>query len=302
MDYKIMNQFPIKDYLAEMGIYPTKDKGYYGMYHSPFREDKDASLKVDYNKNLWIDFGCNEGGTLIDLVMRIENCSNGEAMRLLEQKLSRTDPFSFQENNIHSSGKEQESAIQITTVTTLNAPPLLNFLGRRGINAELAQHYCKEVHYSVNDKPYYAIGFQNNSGGWVLRSEYFKGCTSMDAKTLFNTGNNKETCLIFEGFTDFLSYLVLKGEKEPKQNAIILNSVINLSKVKNELAICLTIYAFLDNDEGGKRAIQELRTICKDVQDMSPHYAKHKDLNDYLCSRSAPKPAMKKKPGRGLKM
>ena len=45
------------------------------MYHSPFREDKDASMKVDYNQNLWIDYGTGEGGTIIDLVMRIDNVS-----------------------------------------------------------------------------------------------------------------------------------------------------------------------------------------------------------------------------------
>ena len=80
MESKIINQFPIRDYLAGSGIYPAKDNGFYGMYHSPFREDRNASMKVDYNKNLWIDYGTGEGGTLIDLVMRIENCSNGRAM------------------------------------------------------------------------------------------------------------------------------------------------------------------------------------------------------------------------------
>ncbi|KAA6323708.1 DNA primase, partial [termite gut metagenome] len=79
MDSKIINRFPIRDYLAGSGIYPAKDNGYYGMYHSPFREDPDASLKVDYNRNLWIDYGTGGGGTLIDLVMRMENCSNGKA-------------------------------------------------------------------------------------------------------------------------------------------------------------------------------------------------------------------------------
>lgn len=196
----------------------------------------------------------------------------------MEQKLSGADSFSFQGNNIFNSEKKGESAILIKNVITLNTPALFNFLNKRSINAELAQRYCKEVHYSSNDKPYYAIGFQNNSGGWVLRSEYFKG------------------------FTDFLSYLTLKGEKKPKQNTIFLNSVVNLPKVKNELNACRTIYAFLDNDEGVRKAVQELRTICKDVQDMSVHYAKQKDLNDYLCSRSTFKPAMKKRKGRGLKM
>jgi len=302
MDYTTINKFQIKNYLAEMGIHPAKEKSYYGIYHSPFREDKDASMKVDYNKNLWIDFGSNEGGTLIDLVMRMEKCSNGEAMRLLEQKLSGNASFSFHGNNIPNTKKEQKSTMQITKVTELNAPALLDFLNKRSITNGLAKQYCKEIHYSVNEKPYYAIGFQNNNGGWALRNSLFKGCTSMDITTLFHNDNNKETCLIFEGFTDFLSYLVLKKENAPKHNTVVLNSVINLPKVKNELSAYRTIYAFLDNDESGRMAVQELRKFCKDVRDMSVHYTKQKDLNDYLCSRSAPKQVAKKKPGRGLKM
>lgn len=95
MDYKIMNQYPIKDYFWQEWVSTQPKTRYYGMYHSPFREDKDASMKVDYNKNLWIDFGSNEGGTLIDLVMRMENCTNGEAMRLLEQKAVENTLFFF---------------------------------------------------------------------------------------------------------------------------------------------------------------------------------------------------------------
>lgn len=69
--YNEANKISIKAYLANRGIHPIKDHGYYGMYRSPFRDDTNASLKVDYNKNLWIDFGSNDGGTMIDLVMRI---------------------------------------------------------------------------------------------------------------------------------------------------------------------------------------------------------------------------------------
>ena len=41
----------------------------------------------DHDKNLWIDYGAGEGGTLIDLVMRMERCDAGEAMRQLELSL-----------------------------------------------------------------------------------------------------------------------------------------------------------------------------------------------------------------------
>lgn len=80
--YNEANKISIKAYLANRGIHPVKDHGYYGMYRSPFREDNNASLKVDYNKNLWIDFGSNDGGTMIDLIMRINRCTLNDAMQI----------------------------------------------------------------------------------------------------------------------------------------------------------------------------------------------------------------------------
>ncbi|KAA6340917.1 DNA primase [termite gut metagenome] len=82
----ILNTILIKNYLAEMNIHLIKTYGYYGMYHSPLREEHDASFKVDYTKNLWKDFGNNEGGVLIDLVMHMEHCSFHEAVGKLEKK------------------------------------------------------------------------------------------------------------------------------------------------------------------------------------------------------------------------
>lgn len=298
MDYKTINQFSIKDYLASMGIYPAKDKTYYGMYHSPFREDKDASMKVDYNKNLWIDFGSNEGGTLIDLVMRMESCSNGEAMRSLEQRLSGRLSFSFHGNNTLE-GKEAEPAIRITGVAPLSSQPLIDYLRERKINIDIAKFHCKEINYSVNGKPYFAIGFPNDTGGYELRSKYFKGCTS---KAVTSHTYSQSSCQLFEGFMDYLSFLTMKNWQRSPVDVIVLNSLANLPKVENTLAGYNSVALFLDNDEAGKRAVQSLRPVCKEVLDMSTYYGKYKDLNDYLCSRPVPKQAPKKKPGRGMKM
>jgi len=74
------NSISIKDYLARMNIHPKKDKSYYGMYLSPFRAEFIPSFKVDYRKNLWYDFGSGEGGTMVDLVMKINSCTFREAM------------------------------------------------------------------------------------------------------------------------------------------------------------------------------------------------------------------------------
>lgn len=75
MTYKEANNISIKDYLNSLGIQPVTEKGSYGMYRSPLREDNTPSFKVDYNANLWCDYGTGEGGTLIDLVMKQNGCN-----------------------------------------------------------------------------------------------------------------------------------------------------------------------------------------------------------------------------------
>jgi len=300
MNYKEINRFPIREYLAGLNIHPAKERGYYGMYHSPFREDTNASMKVDYDKNLWIDYGSNEGGTLIDLVMRIENCSNGRAMQLLEQHLSGTHSFSFQGNDtLNREKNESEPVIQVTGVSSITSAALIDYLRERKINIDIAKFHCKEINYSVNDKPYFAIGFSNDAGGYELRSKYFKGCTSKD---ITSQKNGQDSCQLFEGFMDYLSFLTMKNWQRSPVDVIVLNSLANLSKITNTLAGYKSVALFLDNDEAGKRAVRNLRSVCKEVIDQSVYYANHKDLNEYLRSRSAPKQAVKKKPGRGLKM
>lgn len=284
MTSKEINQYAIREYLAHLNIYPAKDKGYYGMYYSPFREDHNASMKVDYNKNLWFDYGIGLGGTLIDLVMRIENCYNGEAMKLLEKHISGLPSFSFHRNyDNYKPQIKQEPAINILNVTVLTNPALLQYLKERIINIEIAKEYCKEIHYSVNGKHYFAIGFQNNAGGYDLRNSYFKGCTNKDITT--HSGNDKDICLVFEGYIDYLSFLSLKDFKSANQDIIVLNSVANLFKGMDFIQSHPKVYTYLDNDEAGKYATNQIKSACNSVVDQSPKYSEYKDLNDLLCGK-----------------
>lgn len=297
MDAKTINKFPIKKYLAGRGIHPAKDKGYYGLYHSPFREDNTPSMKVDYDKNLWIDYGAGEGGTLIDLVMRLERCDAGEAMRLLEQRIAGTTYVSsFIGKKL--TPPERAHSIIVEDVLPLENPALLSYLKERGIDLDTARGHCSEVHYRVADKSYFAVGFRNDAGGWELRNRYFKGCTSK-ASTTQNGGY--PTCLVFEGFMDFLSYLTHKRNPNPSHNIAVLNSVTNLSKVVPFIASHELVYAYLDNDEAGRRATAELERSCSNstIVDQAYHYREHNDLNDYLKSR---RPVKEHKQSRGRKL
>ena len=96
MTYQEANNINIKDYLESLGILPVVDKLYYGMYHSPFRQDDTPSFKVDYGVNLWCDFGTGEGGSLIDLVMKQHDCNAYGAISRLEHGYYSADTFSFQ--------------------------------------------------------------------------------------------------------------------------------------------------------------------------------------------------------------
>lgn len=304
-----IKQISIRQYLADLGIYPAKDSSHYGMYHSPFREDTNASMKVDYPKNLWIDYGTSEGGTLIDLVMKMEHCSIHEAISILERQYRRADVATYQHDNTPTGNfsfhrekpdlvmKSPEPSITILNVQPISNTALIEYLSERRISLSIARIHCHEVHYSVNGKPYYAVGFENDKEGYELRSKYFKGCTSKD---ITSVTQNKNHCLLFEGFMDYLSFLTIQKQQNAPVDVIVLNSLTNLPKVKNTLAVYKGIWIFFDNDQAGKKAVQELQSTCNNVNDLSYFYSGSKDLNEYLCHKYKPqmKQAQKfKRPG-----
>ncbi|KAA6340634.1 DNA primase [termite gut metagenome] len=288
-----LNTISIRVYLAEMNIHPVKHYGYYGMYYSPLREDRNASFKVDYTKNLWRDFGTNEGGTLIDLIMRMEHCSFHEAASKLEEKYTGmgVDSFSFHGNH---QDMQQEQTTTILKVQPITHPALIAFVRERKIDLELANRYCKEIHYRINGRNYFGVGFRNDKDGYELSNPSgFKGC--IPPKEVTTVRNERNTCLVFEGFWDFLSYLTLQNVKQTNHDAVILNSVANASKATSFIKSHKNIYTCLDNDEAGRKATQLIKTSCDFVNNWSAQYARYKDLNDYLCQKSKVKPEVKKK-------
>lgn len=297
----------IREYLGRMGISPAKENNRYGIYNSPFREDHNASMKVDYNQNLWIDYGTGEGGSIIDLVYKLEKCSVCDAIKKLDG-----NSFSFHRNALETEEKqkpEPEPIMRITGIAPINSLPLIDYFHERKINIEIARLHCKEINYSVNGKSYFAVAFPNNAGGYELRSKYFKGCIAPKDITHIRQKETQDSCYVFEGFMDYLSFIVLweKHNSElpniDKQDYIVLNSVSNVQKAIPQLVSYGNIHCFLDNDVAGKRAFQKIQeAYALRVRDASKHYANYKDLNDYLCSRSVPKQAVRIKPSKGIRM
>ncbi len=269
-----MKNISIKEFLSQQGIMSNYERSGYGMYLSPLRTENTPSFKVDYVKNLWYDFGSGEGGSIIDLVMKLEHCTTAEAFAKIENN-------SFLSHRNESS-TSAEPVITVNSVKSLTSPQLINYIRSRGINPDIAKRYCSEVYFTNVGRNYFAIGFRCDSGGWELRNQYFKGGTS--PKSITTIDKNSSECMVFEGFMDMLSYLSLKKTPEPSINIAVMNSVVNISKASDFLKRHTTLHCFFDNDEAGKRALAQVSQLGCEVVDQSHFYRNHKDLNDYLMS------------------
>ena len=122
-----------------------------------------------------------------------------------------------------------------------------------------------------------------------------------------NTNSTKESCLVFEGFTDFLSYLSLKNTLAPQEDVIVLNSLSNLPKAMDKLKGYKEIHTYLDNDDPGKKATLTIKRSHPTVIDQSAKYADYKDLNENLISvrqiqqKEMLKIEVKRKPSKGFR-
>jgi len=294
MSIEQIKRISIREYLGARGIKPKYERGNKAMYLSPFRQETNASFSVNHDKNVWYDHGTGEGGSIIDLVNRLENCSVSEAITRLEKNII----LPFIETRRPAT---DNSRIEIRSVEPLNHPALVNYLRDRNIDLNAALKYCNEVRYAINGKEFFAIGFKNDAGAWELRSPNFKGSSSPKDITTLNNGS--DSVMVFEGFSDFLSYLSLKGSASPTIDTVVLNSVTNLTKAIPFLQSHQTVHAFLDNDEAGKKAVARLRDSLPTakVVDQSGFYRNNKDINDYIRNRPQPKiPVAKKKSGHRL--
>ena len=56
MNIQEAKQIKIADYLQSLGYSPVKQQGNCLWYKSPFRQETEASFKVNTDRNLWFDY------------------------------------------------------------------------------------------------------------------------------------------------------------------------------------------------------------------------------------------------------
>ena len=292
-DLSLIKRYSIVEYLERKGIKPVRKTPTYAVYRSPLREETHPNFKVDTEKNLWTDYAESRGGSIIDLYMRLEGCTLSEAICRLGQNAL--------EHTVYSSNSPKReisiSPNQIENVTASGTrrliylsdtlpPHLQEYLKKeRCINLEKATPFLKCISYEVRGRRHEAIGFANSLGGYELRDNHlFKRTVAPKDITPIFEGKAQPVCL-FEGFMDFLSFLSMK--EEITNHCLVMNSVSNVARsihYLNERNITF-VRTFLDNDDAGRKAVQEFVNAGFKVEDMAVYYRDFKDLNEYHVSR-----------------
>jgi DNA primase len=273
---EIKNSVSIRSVLESFQIFPTKENQKTAFYFAIDREEKTASFCVDYVKNTAYDFGTGKSYDVISIVQQIKKCSVSAALKYLENFNS---SFKIERQNEYVKPQKNYEIIQVKEVEHL---ALVQYLEFRKVLEQ--KHLVKEIHYKMNSKKYFGIGFFNNSGGVEIRNKYSKICLGKKDITLIKNEKNPNIEIrLFEGFFDYLTFKNIEKENS-SSDYVILNSTSMLFKAEELLKNYEKISLFLDNDSNGKETKDILQKKYKNVEDCSFFYNRFKDLNDWYCN------------------
>ena len=267
----------IREILESFSLFPSKDNRRTAFYLAFDREEKTPSLSVNFEKNTAFDFGTGIKYDNVSLVQGIKKCSVSEALEYLKRfyYLIPTDKKMENEDN------KPKSGYQILEIKEVEHPSLIEYLKTRKLASLKSE--LKEIHYELNGKNYFGLGFKNDSDGYEIRNPYIKLC--LGKKDLTSVNNQSQTLRIFEGFSDYLSFKILeKSLEKESSDYIILNSVSMISKVKNQFENYQQIELYLDNDRTGDSVTEILKKENSNVSDERILFKNHKDLNEFLIS------------------
>ena len=267
----------IREILESFSLFPSKDNRRTAFYLAFDREEKTPSLSVNYEKNTAFDFGTGMKYDNVSLIQGIKNCSVSEALEYLK-RFDYSIPIN---KKMENEDFKPKSGYQILEIKEVEHPSLVEYLKSRKL--DFLKSELKEIHYELNGKNYFGLGFKNDSDGYEIRNPYIKLC--LGKKDLTSINNQSNMLRIFEGFADYLSFKILEKslEKEPS-DYIILNSVSMISKVKNQLENYQSVELFLDNDRTGDSVTEILKKQNSNISDERFLFKNHKDLNEFLIS------------------
>lgn len=280
MNCKQFNSISLEEVLLSLGHLPTKQNEKEAWFLSPFASESQASFKINKSLNYWYLFSEGIGGSNTDFMKKYLNATVNEVLAWAEKQ----NFSSFHQQNISDQKLENLPATYETIeIKKVRHPALLEYLNHRKVQNQM--EFLKEIHYRMNDKDYFGIGFKNDSGGYEIRNKYSKIC--LGKKDISTIKISSNSIRIFEGFFDFLSFKNVEDflEKRPS-DYLVLNSVSMISNSKSSLENYENIELYFDNDNAGNRAVEMIRNENQNAEDCRVLYSGFKDLNDWLIHKN----------------
>ncbi len=287
MNCRQFNRISLEEVLLSLGHLPTKQNEKEAWYLNPFASESQASFKLNKSLNIWYLHSEGIGGNNIDFIKKYLNASIKGVLEWAEKQ----NFSSFHQQNITQKQNSLEPNYQIREIKELQNENLKKYLQERGLSPNVYP-FVKEIHFKTGDKNLYAVGFQNQSGGWELRNSFYKGAVLKKDISVINPNENysykndnngkikSESIAVFEGFIDALSFVEMR--KNFNGDLIVMNSIALLNKTKEHLKDYSEISLFLDNDPAGLKCKNEILKSFPDAKDYSETYENQKDLNEYL--------------------
>lgn len=177
-------------------------KDYKGV--SPFRQERTPSFFVSPEKQIWHDFGANEGGDLISFIMQIEGMSFPEALTLLADRAGVKLQKQSRQND---AGKPQlfaavQQAMKYFHLNLSKSPTALDYIKQqRGLTAETIRRFV--------------VGYAPD--GWTGLADYLKkaGYKESELVAAGLCGKRDHQNGVYDLFRDRIVFPVFDAQSRP---------------------------------------------------------------------------------------
>lgn len=248
-------------------------------YLCPYRDEKVASFAVNNSMNRFYDHGGdNDKGDIIKLYMKMYMVDFKTAIDRLGNGI--IPEYGYYQPPTHK--KPLVKGIDIVSIKPLINNSLIKYIQSRGINIDLARLYCEEAvikfpnSEKTPNKEYTTISFENISGGYEFRNDFFKLGNSPKDVSIIRAEPLQLN--LFEGFFDFMSALEDKQIDKFQHDTMILNSLSFIERANDYEYINL----YIDYGTAAEKSLLKLTGVINDERGIFKGFG---DYNDFLKAK-----------------
>ncbi|KAA8476861.1 hypothetical protein BDE36_1284 [Arcticibacter tournemirensis] len=238
----IRERVPLSMLLSRLGYQPAKSSGDEQLYLNVLRNaETSPTFAINTQLGVWFDRLTKKSGDLVDFGLAYwPGLSSDQVLEKISQLCACSQGAPAGDTS-HRAGRKRR-AIKIPYYHIAETRPLgcnpeiTAYLQSQGI-WEISIGQLKEVYYYVVDekqrrKDFFAAGWQNENGGWEVRSRNFAGCLGRKGMT-FIPGDENRLAL----FRDYISYLSWKyANRASTDSILVMNAPEFLPAAKSRAA------------------------------------------------------------------